>query len=43
VLRGKVEAGKLNLKPAETKAAVASAAAGKSAETQSIGSGTAAN
>ncbi len=42
VLRGKVEAGKSSNKPAETKAAVASASA-KSSETSSVSSGTAAD
>ncbi len=43
VLRGKVEAGKLSAKPTETKVAAASASAGKSSDTQSVSSGTAAN
>lgn len=43
VLRGKVEAGKLSTKPAESKAVAASASSGKSADATSVSSGTAAN
>jgi cytoskeletal protein CcmA (bactofilin family) len=42
VLRGKVEAGKLNTKPVESKAAVAAASSGKSTDSTSVSSGTAA-